>query len=342
MSSASNQLKKNSVPSWLDDDEDECFADGGGGRAARRQRQPGPGRCAKRQRAAMLNAIQERPTAEQPGTSLGFGSALDVTNEERAWVSAHLQRFCDAGLITKVLRRVKGGKEANVYVCEAHSSTGFDLAAAKLYRPRMLRNLRNDSQYRQGRPVLNGAGQTISSTDWRMHKAIAQKSARGQEAQQTSWVDHEYQTMQRLFQAGVGVPRPLSHSGYAILMEYLGDETMAAPMLSQVRLEQDEVPALFEQLMNDVASMLAQQVVHGDLSAYNVLYWEEQVKIIDLPQVVDPGQNEAAFSIFQRDVERLCQYFARYGHLSQPLRLAQDIWRRHAQPTVTAAILLAG
>jgi catechol 2,3-dioxygenase-like lactoylglutathione lyase family enzyme len=64
---------------------------------------------------------------------------------------AFYQRIFDApvtfdrveGQILDVLRRVKGGKEANVYCCRTHPSTGVDLLAAKLYRPRMFRNLRS-------------------------------------------------------------------------------------------------------------------------------------------------------------------------------------------------------
>jgi RIO kinase 1 len=108
--------------------------------------------------------------------------------------------------------------------------------------------------------------------------------------------------------------------------------TTAAPTLNLVALEREEAPALFARLLRNVEIMLAQRVVHGDFSAYNVLYWEGEVKIIDFPQVVDPAQNRDAYLLFKRDVERLCQYFARYGVASQPTRLARELWARHAVP----------
>jgi RIO kinase 1 len=99
-----------------------------------------------------------------------------------------------------------------------------------------------------------------------------------------------------------------------------------------VALEAAEAGALFERLVNNIEIMLAQYVVHGDLSAYNVLYWQGRVRIIDFPQMVDPRQNREAYDIFRRDVERICGYFARYGVASQPGRLARDLWHKHIRP----------
>ena len=273
-------------------------------------------------------SLTERPTPGQVGHELSLGPSLNATNEERAYLFEQLTPFFRAKLITSVLQRVKGGKEANVYCCAAHPATGLELIAAKVYRPRQFRNLKNDSQYRQGRPVLDANGYAISQKDWRAHKAIAAKSAFGLRALQTSWVEYEFQTMKRLHQAGVSVPEPYQNSEHALLMEYFGDVVNAAPTLHLIALERDEAPPLFEQLMRDVETMLAQGVVHGDLSAYNVLYWEGEVKIIDFPQMVDPHGNPDARTIFGRDVERLCQYFARFGVQSDPRQLARDLWRR--------------
>jgi RIO kinase 1 len=138
--------------------------------------------------------------------------------------------------------------------------------------------------------------------------------------------------MLRLYQAGADVPRPLKTGPNVILMEYVGDATLAAPLLCEVSLDRAEARALFERLVNHIEIMLAQHVVHGDLSAYNVLYWEGRVRIIDFPQMVDPRQNREAFAIFRRDVERICGYFARYGVVSQPAQLARDLWQKHVRP----------
>jgi RIO kinase 1 len=282
----------------------------------------------KKDKWVVRSSLAERPVNGQIGHELGLSPSLNATNEERAYLFEQLSPFFTAKHITSVLQRVKGGKEANVYCCAAHPATGRELIAAKVYRPRQFRNLKNDSQYRQGRPLLAGDGSVIGQRDWRAHKAVAQKSAFGLRAIQTSWVEYEFQTMKRLHAAGVNVPEPFHNSEHALLMEYFGDAVTAAPTLNLIAIERDEAPALFEQLIRDVETMLRNGVVHGDFSAYNVLYWEGEVKIIDFPQMVDPAGNPDARAIFYRDVERLCQYFARFGVRRDPRQLARDLWRR--------------
>ncbi len=274
-------------------------------------------------------SLVERPGPEQADHELFLGRSLDATNEERAYLFEQLSRFHAAKLLTGVLRRVKGGKEANVYCCAAHPKTGVELLAAKVYRPRQFRNLKNDAQYRQGRPVLTVEGQVISQKDWRAHKAIQNKTRFGLLAAQTSWVEYEFLTMKRLHEAGTDVPRPFQNSEHALLMEYLGEVGMAAPTLHLIALERAEAQTLFDRLLHNVELMLAHGVVHGDLSAYNVLYWEGDIRIIDFPQMVDPRANPDARAIFSRDVERLCQYFARYGVKANAAALARDFWKRH-------------
>ena len=294
-----------------------------------RNRSIKPNHKLKRSRREILAGIVEWGQDVPPGQRLALSPALNATSEEQGWILEHLTPFYGGKLITSVLRKVKGGKEANVYCCAAHPSTGLDLIAAKLYRPRLLRNLKNDSQYRLGRPMLNAAGEAISQSDWRMHKAIQQKSRVGLEAQQTSWLEYEYQTLKKLHKAGADVPAPLRHGDHALLMEYVGDEVIPAPILNQVALEPGEARPLFERLMRNVELMLQCGFVHGDMSAYNVLYWQGEIKIIDFPQVMDPRGNPNARVVFRRDVLRLCQYFAKYGVISEPLKLAEEMWMRH-------------
>jgi RIO kinase 1 len=248
---------------------------------------------------------------------------------EREWILTYLGYFYDQRLLTDVLRRVKGGKEANVYCCAGDAAAGQALLAAKLYRPRMLRNLRNDARYRQGRAYLDEFGKTVNRG---LEVAIRKGTAVGKAAAHTSWLEHEHRALEVLYGAGVSVPRPLAVGENAILMEYIGDLDLPAPTLHEVHLSVRRARAVFDSLVNDLEKMLAAGCVHGDLSAYNVLYWQERGRIIDLPQVVHPRNNGDAWDIFQRDVARLCEYFQRYGLARKPAQLAADLWDRYAYP----------
>ena len=255
-----------------------------------------------------------------------FAPTLKAGEHETAWIQDSLGGFVADQWITDVPYRVKGGKEATVYCCEAHPSTGRALIAAKIYRPRMFRAMRNDWMYRQGREMLDLAGKAIR--DRRRHVAIRKKTRFGKRIIAESWIQNEYHTLCRLHEAGADVPTPLACANNAILMEYLGEAAQPAPTLHDVRLPPEEAGPIFERLMHNVELMLACDRIHADLSAYNVLYWDGGFRIIDFPQAVDPAINPSAFVLLARDVERLCQHFARHAVQADAGRLATELWTR--------------
>lgn len=252
---------------------------------------------------------------------------LDPQHHERQWVINSLQRFYENNQITDVLRLVKGGKEANVYCCEANPATGLDLIAAKLYRPRMLRTLKNDAIYKEGRVLRGDDGKTIRGS--RELRALSKKTAFGQKLDLLTWIEHEYQTQIRLFKVGVKVPKPIAHGDNAILMAFIGDEESTAPTLSDVRLTLAETKRIFDQVWHNVCLMLANHCIHGDLSAYNILYWEGEIAIIDFPQVADARKNPHAPDLLTRDIRRLCEYFERMGVCADWLTMSNDLWQRY-------------
>jgi RIO kinase 1 len=248
---------------------------------------------------------------------------------ELLWLVGALEGFYADKLIDDVLRSVKGGKEANVYQCSAHPSTGVPFLAAKVYRPQKHRSLKNDAMYREGRGVIGEDGKTITSRDKRMGRAVQKMTRFGQQLRIGSWIGHEYETLRMLGDAGVDAPRLYALGDGAILMEYLGDEDGAAPTLNEVALDPEEARDLFGCTMTNIERMLACHRVHADLSAYNVLYWKGTIKIIDFPQAVDPRINRHAETLLTRDVERICQYFGRQGVEADAPVLSAELWSRY-------------
>lgn len=265
--------------------------------------------------------------AEPDTANEEFKPSFTGSKHERQWIMEYLGQFYDDHVITDVLRQVKGGKEATVYCCRAHPAISVGLIAAKVYRPRMFRQLRNDAVYRKGRELIDQEGK---ETRGRREKlAMEKKTEFGQTLRHTTWLANEFQTLKRLSAAGADVPKPFASSDNAILMEYLGDGSFPAPALSQVRLDPHAAHLLWKRLMDNVELMLAHDRVHGDLSAYNVLYWDGHATIIDLPQAVDPYVNSEAYALLTRDVERVCDYFKRYGVSANPGQITRDLWARH-------------
>jgi len=270
-------------------------------------------------------------TYEEQQYRPAFNPTLLASRRDAPWVLSSLEPFYNQQLITDVLHEAHSGKEATVYCCEAHPSTEVEYLAAKVYRPRMFRSLRNDAIYRFSRVQRDEQGQAEHGNN-RRGSAATRKTERGRAAQVASWIEYEYQTQRLLYAHGADVPRPFAQVGNAVLMEYIGNAGEPAPRLSDVELEQEEAEPLFECILRNIELALYHGRIHGDLSAYNVLYWQGAVTVIDFAQAVDPYHNSDVFSLLARDVERMCQYFARYEVKRDAHELARKLWTRHMGP----------
>lgn len=298
-------------------------------RKARRRRKVKVNHKPKKSEQQIITEI-----ADATGVEGTFTTTYHPARYEADWLLASLRSFYDQDLIADVLAQVKGGKEANVYRCRAHPATGIELLAAKVYRPRRFRNLRNDQMYRQGREILGTDGRPVKANDHRLMRAVHKRSDFGVQVRHTSWLMHEYTTLERLHKAGGAVPRPVAVNDNTILMSYVGDERVAAPALNEINLRPDEVVPLFQKALNNIDLMLRHNVIHGDLSAYNILYWQGDITIIDFPQVTNIDTNPKADFIFRRDITRVCDYFAQQGVRSDPQAIADELWAGYV-PTVS-------
>ncbi|HYF65664.1 MAG TPA: RIO1 family regulatory kinase/ATPase [Herpetosiphonaceae bacterium] len=282
------------------------------------------------QNADVQRWLVEQTRSKKPGEKPPFDPPFLSGHHERVWLLSSLERFYQLDLITDVHSVAKSGKEATVYCCTADPSTGYALLAAKTYRPRMFRSLKNDAVYRQNRAALDSGG------NYDRHKARRAGGERGRAMQVAAWIQHEYLTQARVQAAGATVPAVLGQAGNAILMEYFGDEEAAAPLLQHVRLHPADAPALFAGVMRDIERCLSCHCIHGDLSAYNMLYWEGRVILIDFAQAVDPRYNIDVFDLLERDIDRVCAHFARYGVRADAHALASELWSRYLMGDLAA------
>ncbi len=286
-------------------------------------RKPKPKRKSKKSDAEIINALAD----ETVGLEGGFHITYTPARYEAGFLLDSTRAFFEQALITDILAQVKGGKEASVYRCAAHASTGKALLAAKVYRPRQFRNLRNDKLYREGRDILKADGRPAKKTDHRLMRALNKKSNFGVQAAHTSWLMHEFNTLARLYKAGAAVPEPVASSDNAILMNYVGDLNTAAPTLNEIWLEGSEANVLFEKVIHNIRLMLQLGLIHGDLSAYNILYWDHDVTLIDFPQITDSANNTHARFILGRDITRVCEYFSRQGVRCDSMHLTNQLWQ---------------
>ena len=255
-----------------------------------------------------------------------FEFTYRASRHEQGWLLTSLGAFYERGWISDILRMVKGGKEASVYQCASGRAVEAPTLAAKVFRPRQFRNLKKDHLYRLDREVLDEHGNPI--VDLGMLKAQRKRSVYGELIRHQSWLAHEFQALKTLHAAGADVPQPYEMGENAILMGFIGDELTAAPTLNTVQLKRSEAKALFERILHNVEIMLAHDIVHADLSAYNILYWQGEITLIDFPQVISPARHRSGFQIFRRDLTRLCEYFTHQGLQIDPARLAVELWQQ--------------
>jgi RIO kinase 1 len=195
---------------------------------------------------------------------------------------------------------IKTGKEADVHLVERTLGDRTNLLAAKRYRDLDERAFRDDAKYRK------------RLGDRRVDLAIAQGTRAGMSFRAQLWMETEFESLGKLWSIGCAVPYPVQKLGVELMMEYLGDEDEAAPRLinAVAEIDVDQRRDLFEQLCVALRQMTSVGIVHGDLSPYNLLVWQERLYVIDLPQAVDPIVQPEGLTLLQRDVDNLCKWFA--------------------------------
>ena len=224
-----------------------------------------------------------------------------------------LQALIDDGVIDEVIRPLKSGKEASVYVVRA----GDDIRCAKVYKDMRQRSFQARAQYQEGRKV-RGSRET---------RAMAKSTRYGRKEQESAWKNTEVDALYRLADAGVRVPKPHGYFNGVLVMELVTDaEGRSAPRLGEVELAPDLAREYHAILIRQIVRMLCAGLIHGDLSEYNVLVGPDGPVIIDLPQAVDAAGNNGALAMLERDVGNINACLGRFAPELLTLRHAREMW----------------
>jgi RIO kinase 1 len=244
-------------------------------------------------------------------------------------IPARLQNLVAEGLIDSVVRQLKSGKEADVYVVRC----GDETCAAKIYKEAHKRSFRQAVDYTENRKVRNS----------RQARAMAKRTTYGRQQQEAAWQSAEVDALYRLAAAGVRVPRPSNFHEGVLLMELVADEHGdAAPRLNDLGFTEAEALAHHATLIEEVVRMLCAGVIHGDLSEFNILLAADGPVIIDLPQAVDAAGNNHAARMLLRDVDNLRTFFGRYAPALLATQYGPEIWALYAGGLLAPEIPLTG
>jgi RIO kinase 1 len=224
-----------------------------------------------------------------------------------------LQALIDEGVIDEVIRPLKSGKEASVYVVRS----GLDVRCAKVYKNMAQRSFQARAQYQEGRKVRGS----------REARAIGKSSSYGRRQQEVAWKNAEVDALYKLIDAGVRVPKPHGYFNGVLMMELIVDaEGRSAPGLGEVDLSAEQAREFHGFMVRQVVLMLCAGLIHGDLSEYNVLVAPDGPVIIDLPQVVDASGNNAARAMLKRDVDNISATLGRFAPELLDTRHAEEMW----------------
>lgn len=220
---------------------------------------------------------------------------------------------------------LRSGKEAGCFLVRRTSGERWCLLVRKDYRKRSDRTY--NAPVRAGERGLRrdrylGA---VHIAETRQRRAAKNRSSYGWNVLEGALAHHEFEMLRRLWEAGASVPYPVEEVGRGFLMQYIGTLGRSAPRLADVRLSLDEATSVFEKLVGSLRVCVREGVVHGDLSAYNVLLLHGRPWIIDVPQAVDLYLHDEGRTLFARDLANICEYFQRTGIVCDAAALSEEL-----------------
>jgi RIO kinase 1 len=242
---------------------------------------------------------------------------------------AGLQPLIDDGVIDEVIRSLKSGKEATVYVVRS----GTTLRCAKVYRDMGQRSFQKRAQYQEGRKVRGS----------RQARAMSKSTRFGRKEQEAAWKNAEVEALYQLVAAEVRVPRPYGYFNDTLIMELVTDaEGNPAPRLGEVDLTPEIAREYHRFLIRQIVRMLSIGLIHGDLSEFNVLVGRDGPVIIDLPQAVNAAGNNGAFAMLERDVNNIRNTLGRFAPELLDTGFAREMWSLFEQGELKSDTELTG
>jgi RIO kinase 1 len=137
------------------------------------------------------------------------------------------------------------------------------------------------------------------------------------------WTKKEFKNLERLKRIKVNAPKPITYYKNVLVMEYLGDSKTPAPMLKDVEIKNPE--EIFEKIIDFISLMYKKaELVHSDISAFNILYFKKKPYLIDLGQGV-LLEHPNALEFLKRDLTNIVKFFKKYNILADADKIYKEI-----------------
>lgn len=197
--------------------------------------------------------------------------------------------FMNNGVIDEIHGVVNAGKEARVYW--GKDKQGKELAI-KIYLTLSTEFRKGIIKYIDADPNFKGVRRDTRSLIF-------------------AWALKEYKNLQRATHARIRVPKPIVIRNNVLIMEFIGENGVSAPSMKELRPKNPE--RLYATLMACLGKLYVKaELVHGDLSEYNIMIWKNRPVIFDMSQAVSTSHPMAEF-LLRRDLTNLNKFFSRLG-----------------------------
>jgi RIO kinase 1 len=200
-----------------------------------------------------------------------------------------LYRFLSSGTLYEVHGVVSSGKEARVYW--GKNKAGKELAV-KIYLTSSAEFKKGMMMYIEGDYRFKGVRRDTRSLIY-------------------TWAQKEFRNLNDASRARVRVPKPVAVESNVVIMEFIGEDGVSAPSLKE---EPPEDPEAAYRLLLTYMKRLYQkaELVHGDLSEYNLMTWKGKLVMFDMSQSV-PKTHPLADFLLRRDLANVNRFFSRLG-----------------------------
>jgi RIO kinase 1 len=228
----------------------------------------------RRDRMLVHNFSSERATVEEVFDQATLMVVYDLLNR---------------GVLDEVHGVVNAGKEARVY--SGKTKEGRDLAV-KIYLTASAEFKKGMVKYIEGDYRFKGVKHDTRSLIY-------------------AWAQKEFRNLQQASRARVRVPKPVAVESNVLVMEFIGKDGVHAPSLKE------RVPSDAEEVYGVLLTFVERlyrkaDLVHGDLSEYNVMMWKGKPVVFDMAQAVPTSHPMAEFFL-RRDLANVNRFFSRLG-----------------------------
>lgn len=125
------------------------------------------------------------------------------------------------------------------------------------------------------------------------------------------WAEKEMRNLLRLQKAAVPVPRVVALKQHVLVMSFIGKKNKPAPKLKDANLSDADLIIAYDQVLEAMHNFYHKaNLIHADLSEYNILWYKDQCHFIDVSQSVEPS-HENAFYFLLRDCTNISKFFSK-------------------------------